>query len=98
MMKVGLLVEMKAKVGKQEELAAFLADAQPLAVGEPGTVTWFAVRVDAQTFVIFDTFNDDGGRQSHLKGEIATALMARADELLAGVPEIRTTDILAFKL
>jgi quinol monooxygenase YgiN len=82
MTKVALLVEMRAKPGKQEEQ----------------TVTWFAVRLDNQTFAIFDTFNDDDGRQSHLKGPIAAALMARADELLAGSPDVKIADVLAEKL
>jgi quinol monooxygenase YgiN len=104
MMKVGLVVEMKAKLGKEVELAVFLAEAHPMAVAvavavaEPGTVTWFAARLGAQTFMIFDTFNNDSGRQAHLKGAIAAALTARADDLLAGPPEIRTTDVLAVKL
>jgi quinol monooxygenase YgiN len=98
MTKVALLVEMKAKPGKEEDLAAFLAGAQSLAVAEPGTVSWFAVRLDTQTFAIFDTFDDDVGRRAHLNGPIAAALMARADELLAGTPDIRVADVLADKL
>jgi quinol monooxygenase YgiN len=61
-------------------------------------VTRFAARLDAQTFVFFDTFNNDAGRQAHLTGAIAAALMARTDELLTGPPEVRTTGVLAFRL
>jgi quinol monooxygenase YgiN len=98
MTKVALLVELKAKPGKQEELAALLKGAQSLAAAEPDTVAWFAVRLDTQTFAIFDAFNDDRGRQAHLNGQIAAALMARADELLASAPQIRNADVLADKL
>ena len=97
-MAVALLARLKAKPGKEDELAAFLAGAQPLAVGESGTVSWFAFRVDTHTFGIFDTFNDETGRQAHLTGPIATALLGRADELLAEAPDIRPVDILAEKL
>ena len=98
MTKVALLVELKAKPGQEEKLATFLTGAQPLAAAEPGTVVWFAVRLDAQTFAIFDAFNGEAGRQAHLSGPIATALMAHAAELLASPPQIRKADVLADKL
>ncbi|MBO0752716.1 MAG: antibiotic biosynthesis monooxygenase [Bradyrhizobiaceae bacterium] len=95
---VALSVTLKAKPGKEQELGAFLAGAQPLAAQEKGTISWFAYRIDAQTFGIFDSFHDDAGRQAHLNGPIASALLARADELLAERPDIRPVDILAEKL
>jgi quinol monooxygenase YgiN len=98
MTKVALFVELKAKPGKQEELAKLLASAQPLAVAEPATVVWFAVRLDTQSFAIFDAFNEEAGRQAHLNGPIAAALMSRAEELLASPPQIRPVDVLADKL
>jgi len=97
-MKVAMLIELKAKPGKQEELAAFLADAQPMAVAEAGTATWYALRLDNETFAIFDTFHDDTGRRAHLKGAITAALMSRADELLASPPAVRKADVVAAKL
>jgi len=66
-------------------------------VSEPGTLSWFAIRLDNQTFGIFDTFENDAGRQAYLSGAIAAALTSRADELLAGPPAIRTGEVLAFK-
>ncbi|MEX1827433.1 putative quinol monooxygenase [Luteibacter sp. CQ10] len=93
-----LYVELHAKPGKEAELADFLKSAQPLAVAEPGTVTWFAVRFDERTFAIFDAFDDEAGRDAHLNGDIAKALMAHADELLASAPQIRKADVLADKL
>jgi quinol monooxygenase YgiN len=90
-----LLVELKAKPGKEEELASFLASARPLAEAEPDTVTWFAVRLDIHTFAIFDAFDHEAGRQAHLSGPIAAALMAHADALLAVPPSIRKADVLA---
>ena len=95
---VSLYVELKAKPGKEEKLAAFLAGAQSLVAAETGTVTWFAVRFDLATFAIFDTFDNEAGRDAHLAGEVAAALMAHADELLATAPEIRKADVLADKL
>jgi quinol monooxygenase YgiN len=96
--RVGLFVELKAKPGKEAEVASFLAGARGLAVAEPLTVTWFAVRFDSQTFGIFDAFESDEGRQAHLKGPIAAALMQHAAELLAKAPEIRHAEVLADKL
>jgi quinol monooxygenase YgiN len=93
-----LFVELKAKPGLEEKVAGFLAGAQPLAVAEPGTIAWFAVRLDKETFAIFDAFLDEAGREAHLTGPIAAALMAHAEELLASPPEIRKADVLADKL
>jgi quinol monooxygenase YgiN len=98
MTRFALSVELKAKPGKEEEVAAFLAGARSLAAAEPATVAWFAARLDKQTFAIFDAFEDEAGRQAHLNGQIAAALMARAGELLASPPQIHHADILADKL
>ena len=97
MSKVSLIVELKAKPGKEQAVADFLASAQPLAEAEPATISWYAARIDHQTFFIYDTFPDEAGRQAHLNGAIAAALMAKADELLATPPQIRKADILADK-
>jgi quinol monooxygenase YgiN len=96
--RVALFVELKAKPGKEAEVASFLAGARALAAAEPLTTTWFAVRFDSQTFGVFDAFESDEGRQAHLKGPIAAALMQRAAELFARAPEIRHAEVLADKL
>ena len=84
--------------GKEDELASLLSGAQPLAEAEEGTVTWFAFKVDEQTYGIFDAFGDDAARQAHLDGQIAAALMDKADELLASPPDIKPVDLLGSKL
>lgn len=98
MVNVGLLATLNAKPGKEQELAGFLASALPLAENEPDTTAWFAIKLDDSTFGIFDVFPDDGGRQTHLNGPIAAALMEKADELLASPPDIKPLDVLAAKL
>lgn len=98
MTRVALYVELKARPGKEEEVAAFLVSARSLVNAEPATVTWFALRFDQSTFAIFDAFNDEAGREAHLAGQVAAALMARAGELLASAPQIRKSDVLADKL
>lgn len=98
MVTVGLLVTVTAKPGKEADLAAFLASALPLAEAEPDTTAWFAVKIDDATFAIFDVFPGDEGRQAHLNGPIAAALMANASELLAVAPDIKPIDVLAAKL
>ncbi len=97
MVKFALLVRLEAKPGKEEEVAEFLRGALPLAEGEPGTINWFAFRIGSSTFGIFDTFNDEAGRQAHLSGPIAAALMAKASDLLAKPPVIEKLDLLAAK-
>jgi hypothetical protein len=94
----GLVVRLEAKAGKEEELASFLVDALPLAQGEPDTVAWLAVRAGTTSFAIVDVFPDAAGRQAHLDGAVATALIGRAEELLAEPPTIEHVDVLATKL
>jgi quinol monooxygenase YgiN len=96
--RVGLLVRVEARAGKEEEVAGFLAGALPLAEEEPGTTTWYAIRIGPSTFGVFDTFPDDEARQAHLTGRIASALMAKAGELLSQPPSIERIDVLAAKL
>jgi quinol monooxygenase YgiN len=98
MVTVGLLATLKAKPGKEEELAGFLRSALPLAQAEPETTAWFAIQLDDATFGIFDVFPNQEGRQAHLDGPIAAALLGRAEELLSSSPEIRPIDVLAGKL
>jgi len=96
--KVGLWVRLEAKPGKEQAVADFLRAGLPLAQQEPATVAWFAVKLGPSTFAIFDVFPGDAGRQAHLNGPIAAALMAKAGELLAQPPSIENTDVLAAKL
>lgn len=98
MVKVALLARLRARPGKEEELAAFLAGALPLAQNEPATTVWFAIRLGPSEFGVFDAFPDDRGRQAHLDGPIAKALMTKGAELLAEAPSIQPVDVLAAKL
>lgn len=93
--KLGVLALLEAKPGKEAELAAFLEQGQALAAAEPGTLTWYAFRVNESTFGIFDTFENEDGRQAHLTGEIPTALGQVAPDLLAKDPDIRPVDVIA---
>lgn len=95
--KLAILARLEAKPGKEEALANFLKSALPLAQAEANTLLWFALKLGPHTFGIFDTFPDQNGRQAHLNGEIAKALFAKADELLAQPPAIEMVDILAAK-
>ncbi len=61
-------------------------------------VAWFGIRLGPSTFGIFDAFPDEAGRQAHLTGRVAAALMAKAGELLAQPPSIEKCDVLAAKL
>jgi quinol monooxygenase YgiN len=98
MVTVGLLVRLLAKPGKEAEVAGFLQGGLSLVQEEPETTAWFAVQLGPSEFGIFDAFPDDAGRQAHLGGQVAAALMARAPELLAQPPVIEPVDVLAAKL
>jgi quinol monooxygenase YgiN len=95
---VALFVEIEARPGKESEVESFLVEALPIVVDEPGTAVWYALRLAPTSFAIFDAFADDAARQRHLAGRVAAALMARAPDLLARAPTIRTVDVLAEKL
>ena len=89
---------MKKKSDKEKDLEAFLKSALPLAEREPGTITWYAIKMGPGKYGIFDTFANEDGRNAHLTGEIAKALFAKAGELLAKPPEIAKPEILAAKV
>jgi len=98
MVKVALVVKLVAKAGKEEEVRAFLAGAEPLARREAFTPAWFALRGSKDVFYIVDAFENDAGRDKHLNGDIAKALMAKAGELLAEPPKIEKVEVLGAKL
>lgn len=97
MVKKGIFVKLIAKPGKEAEVEQFLNGGLDLVNDEPLTVTWYAVKFDEQTFGIFDTFDADEGRDAHLNGKVAAALMANAADLLLESPTIEKIDVLAAK-
>lgn len=98
MVKLALYVRLEARPGKEKEVEAFLLGGLPLVEEEPGTVAWFGLKLGPSTFGIFDAFADEGGRDAHLNGKVAAALMAKAGELFASPPSIEKVDVLAVKL
>ena len=85
MAKFALLVEMKAKLGKEAEIEAFLAKEASLVRGEPGTLTWYAAKIEGEAGVyrVFDTFDDEAAREAHLTGEAGQEFVERADDLFS---------------
>ncbi len=98
MLTEALFVRLEAKAGKEAAVEKFLRDALPVVQAERDTPAWFAIRMGPSTFAIFDAFPDEAGRQAHLAGQVAAALMKNAPELLARSPEIEKADVLASKL
>ena len=92
---IGLLVTLEARAGKEADAEAFLKSAQPLALGEKGTLKWYAIKLGPGKFGIFDTFANEAGRNAHLSGYIAKALGARASELFAVPPQVQKVEVLA---
>lgn len=97
MERFAILARLEAKAGKEKEVLEFLKSALPLAEGEPGTIRWYALQIGPSTFGIFDTFETEEGREAHLNGPIAAALMANASSLLAKDPILEKVDLLAIK-
>jgi len=98
MLKLSLFVRLEAKPGKEDDVAAFLMQGLQLANQETTTPLWFALRLGPSTFAVFDAFTDEAGRQAHLQGPIAQALMANAPALLATPPVIEKVEVLGAKL
>lgn len=98
MVNVGLLVRLEAKPGREAETESFLKAGLAMVQEEPATIAWFAFRLGPSTFGIFDVFPDNSGRQAHLAGRVAAALMAMAPQLLSSPPSIEMVDVLAAKL
>jgi len=99
MTKCGFYVPLQAKPGKEKEVADFLRSAVPLVNAEPGTTSWFAIQEGPSSFAIFDTFDDEAGRDAHLNGKVAAALRekVKAGDLFAKAPDIHKLEILAAK-
>ena len=98
MLSLGLFVRLEAKPGKEEDVAAFLMQGLQMANQESATPLWFALRLGPSTFAVFDAFHNESGREGHLNGPIAKALMANAPNLLAAPPSIERTEILGAKV
>jgi quinol monooxygenase YgiN len=98
MVKAALFVRLEAKTGKEAEVESFLRGGLAVVQQEPATIAWFAIRLGPSTFGIFDAFPDESGRQAHLSGQVAAALMAKASELFSQPPVIEKVDVLAAKL
>jgi quinol monooxygenase YgiN len=98
MLNVSLFVRLEAKPGKEQDVAAFLKRGLELANQEATTPVWFALRLGPSTFGVFDAFRDETGRQNHLNGPIAQALMAQAPNLFAAPPIIERIDVLGAKI
>jgi len=95
--KLGLLALVEAKPGKEQEVWNFLEGGRDIVAKEPGTKTWYAFRVNENTFGIFDTFETEEGRQAHLNGAIPAALGEHGPSLLAKDPDIRPVEVIAVK-
>ena len=95
---VALLVRLEAKAGKEAEVEEFLRAGLSIVEEEPATIAWFAIKLGPSTFGIFDAFPDQPGRQAHLTGRVAAALMEKASDLFAQPPSIEKADVIAAKL
>ena len=98
MVTTALWVRMEARPGKEKEVEEFLLGGRPLVMEEPATIAWFGVKLGPSSYAIFDVFPNDAGRQAHLSGKVAAALMAKAPELFSQPPSIEKIDVLASKL
>jgi quinol monooxygenase YgiN len=97
MVKLAFFARFEAKPGKEDAVAKFLEKALELVKKEPTTINWYALRLSPSTFGVFDTFNNEDGRQRHLNGPVGQALMAAAPELFTSPPSIDPVEVLELK-
>lgn len=97
MSKLALFARLEAKPGKEKEVEDFLRSGLAIVQEEPGTITWYAIKLGDSSYGIFDTFEDEDGRKAHLSGKVAEALMAKASELFSKEPSIEKAEVLASK-
>ncbi|AXJ08399.1 putative quinol monooxygenase [Arthrobacter sp. PM3] len=95
--KFGVLALVEAKPGKEQDVWAFLNGGREIVLTEPGTRTWYAFRVNENTFGIFDTFDSEEDRQAHLTGAIPAALGEHGPAMLAKDPDIKLIELIAVK-
>ncbi len=94
---LALFARIEAKPGKEAEVEAFLKAALGMANDEPSTPIWFALKLGPATFGVFDAFHDEAGRQRHLNGPIAQALMTQGPALFASAPSIEPIEVIGLK-
>lgn len=76
---------LNAQNGKEQALQQLLIGAaQVVAKTEPKTLLWTSLKLDENTFGIFDTFTDEDGRNAHFAGKVAAALKSQADDIIVG--------------
>ena len=97
MAKYALYVPLKAKPGKEADVEAFLKQGAEMSKKETGTVTWYGIKEGDGAYAVFDTFHDEAGRDAHLSGDIAKALMAIFDALFSNTLQIHKIQIIADK-
>jgi quinol monooxygenase YgiN len=98
MAKYALYAELKAQPGKEAEVETFLKQGAQMAQTETVTVNWYGFKEDKPgVFGIFDTFHDEAGRDAHLNGPMAQALMAKSDEYFTEAPVIHKITLVAEK-
>ena len=97
MAKQAIWVMLKAKPGKEADVEAFLKQGATMSHDEPQTVTWYGVKMGPGMYGVFDTFDDEAGREAHINGEIAKALMSNASELFSNELKIEKMEILGSK-
>lgn len=95
---VALLVRLEANREKNPPSKIFSTAVCPSSRMSPQPPRGTPSNLGPSTYGIFDTFADDAGRQAHLTGKVARALVAKASELFSKPPQIEKVDVLAAKL
>lgn len=92
-----LHITLTARKGQEQAVEQLIAGIRADVEQEVGTRRWFGCRRDAQTFHIFETFDDEAGREAHLAGAGAARLRAQSNAILATPAHIDRLDLMVAK-
>jgi len=95
--RVATYVPIETKLGEGRDFGEFLVRAREIAMSEPGTLAWYAVRANRNHFAVLALFTDEAARDAHMNGEIAGHLKEHGPEVMVHLPEIVFADVLASK-
>ncbi|WP_375287058.1 putative quinol monooxygenase [Sphingomonas sp.] len=92
-----ILIE--ARPGCEDEVIRMLADIRACVEHEPATGPWYAYRLSATQFAIFEAFPNIAGRDAHVAGGGGDIFrdVARMNRILASPAQVRKVDVLFAK-
>ena len=95
MNEIAIWATLKVLPGQQAEAEKFFAGSREVMDAESGTTSFFALKIDADTYGIFDTFVDQAALDEHIAGPSGkNAVFALIGKIFAGPPTITKSAVI----